>query len=400
MIRRNALPIGTVLKITISIAALVIGLIILEHFEYLSQFHVTDNIVGMIPVVLIATAVAMIIALTWIRHRSNRASTIILAIILVASVALFPNALRGNWWINPTASTTGEAAPDLTLYAPFLEGSLTVKLDEKSDLTLTGNLPKLDGATASYPLYSAFAEAAYDRQTFTEDDVVCTNTRGSFEALMTGEADVIFVAQASQKQREAARQAGIELVFTPIGREAFVFLVGKDNPITEVSQDQLRAIYSGKTSQWRTLGWNEGGQIIAFQRPEGSGSQTGLAAFIGRQIPIQVPQPLPDPSLLGENSLVQQVSVEWQGVQPALGYSYRYFATTMYSNPDTKLLGVDGVMPTTETIHNGTYPFVGDFYAVTVGEPTGTTKELVDWILSPQGQRLIEDTGYVPINPT
>jgi ABC-type phosphate transport system, periplasmic component len=72
----------------------------------------------------------------------------------------------------------------------------------------------------------------------------------------------------------------------------------------------------------------------------------------------------------------------------------------MYANPDAKLLKVNGVEPSLENIQNGRYPFVADFYAVTKGEPEGNTKLLIDWILSEQGQELIEKTGYTPLLET
>ena len=112
----------------------------------------------------------------------------------------------------------------------------------------------------------------------------------------------------------------------------------------------------------------------------------------GRQ--VAAPRPLPDKSLVGTNSLMKQVAVWYNGVQPALGYSYRYFAQTMYHNPETKLLSVDGFAPTKENIASGDYPFVGDIYAVTRGSPQGNVKLLLDWILSAQGQLLVERTGY------
>ena len=146
---------------------------------------------------------------------------------------------------------------------------------------------------------------------------------------------------------------------------------------------------------WSTLGWKEGGEIVSFRRPEGSGSQTGLQKVM-RDMPIQS-RPLPDESLAGTNSLMKQMSVEWNGVQPALGYSYKFFAETMYFNPDVKILEVDGVYPSDENIVSGKYPFVFTFYAVTNGEPTGNTKTFIDWICSDQGQELVKKTGYTPI---
>ena len=284
----------------------------------------------------------------------------------------------------------------MTVYAPFSEGSKTAKLNEEVELRLSAYLPVLDGATALYPVYAAFAEAVYDEDVFMQDSILCTNTRSAYEAIISGDRDIVFVAGASEQQISAAKIAGADLKFTPIGHEAFVFLVGKDNPIDNITYQQIRNIYSGKTADWGTLGWHEGGKIIAFQRPEGSGSQTGLQGIMGK-LPIQVPQPLPDASLIGTNSLMKQISVEWQGSQPAIGYSYRYYATTMYANPDVKLLSVNGVEPSIENIQNRKYPFVADFYAVTNGEPEGNTKLLINWILSRQGQEIIEKTGYTPL---
>ena len=255
----------------------------------------------------------------------------------------------------------------------------------------------LDGATALYPVYAAFVQAAYDRSAYSRDVVRCTKTSQAYRSIIDGSCDIIFVLEPSESQKAAAKAAGADLVLTPIGREAFVFLVGDENPVNDISVRQIRNIYSGKTARWSTLGWEDGGNIIAFQRPDGSGSQTGLQKIMG-DLPIIVPQPLPDESLIGTNSLTQQITVRWNGVQPALGYSYKFYATTMYSNPHAKLLSVNGIAPTDENIRNGTYPFVFTFYAVTNGRPEGAEKEFIDWILSDQGSELIQKTGYTPIN--
>ncbi|MCL1805475.1 MAG: substrate-binding domain-containing protein [Clostridiales bacterium] len=384
------------LRAAMTLCAWLAGGLVLHRYEYLTAFRAIDNVVGMLPVALALTGAAGASALLWMK-RAKRFVPVSAAIglLVVLSVALFPLALRGNWWIASGTPGDAESAPELSAYAPFT-GGLTVRLGEDSALRLTGGLPVLDGALALYPVYAAFAEAVYDESAFSPEYVLCTNTLGAYQAVIAGERDIVFVAGASGRQIAAARQAGADLRFTPIGREAFVFLVGMGNPVGDVTYQQIRNIYSGKTAYWSSLGWPEGGKIIAFQRPEGSGSQTGLQSIMDK-LPIQAPQPLPDPGLIGTNSLMKQISVEWRGVQPALGYSYRYYATTMYANPDAKLLSINGIAPTVENIQEGSYPFVADFYAVTKGEPTGNTKALIEWILSPQGQAIIEKTGYVPL---
>ena len=387
-----------ILRLIIVIIAWIAAVYTLNKFEYLSELNNIDNVFGMLPVIM-AIMFAGGLTKTLLTKRKNRFTSPSIGIMLLSALSfvLFPTALKGNWRVNVKSANGTEAAPDLSVFIPFSKASKTAKLDEKPALLFVENLPLLDGATALYPVYAAIAEAVYDENAFSHNDVICTNTAGAYKAIISGQRDIIFTATASRKQIAAAKLAGVELHFTPVGREAFVFLTGKDNPIENISWQQIRNIYSGKTAYWKTLGWEKGGKIIAFQRPEGSGSQTGLQAIMNK-IPVQVPQPLPDASLVGTNSLMRQVSVEWRGVQPAIGYSYRYFAVKMYPNANAKLLQVNGIEPSVANIQNGTYPFCGDFYAVTNGKPEGNAKHLIDWILSPEGQKLIEKTGYIPKN--
>jgi phosphate transport system substrate-binding protein len=98
--------------------------------------------------------------------------------------------------------------------------------------------------------------------------------------------------------------------------------------------------------------------------------------------------------------------------EESIGYSFRFYTQVMvnYSGIDrsfggspldadqVKLLSVNGIAPTIENIKNGSYPFTQDVFAVTAGMPNPHVYEIIDWLLSPQGQELIEKTGYVGIN--
>lgn len=387
----------TVVASLLTCGAAALALYLLYKYEYLSQFACIDNVVALITVALAIVFVAAVAILAFMPYRrANAPLAIVCAIAVVLSAALFPNSLRANWWFNYGQPMTGEHAPDLSVYQPFAEDNLLATPDGQPQPILREDLPQLDGAVALYPLYAAFAQSAYDVSAYSANRVIMTNTLKAYSGVIAGQRDVIFVAGPSQSQLKEAEEAGVELCFTPIGREAFVFIVADTNPIDGITVQQIKNIYSGKTRKWSTLGWAEGGDILAFQRPEGSGSQTGLEGVMG-DMPLVVPQPLPDRSLLGTNSLMQQITTEWNGVQPALGYSYKYYATQMYSNPHAKLLSVDGVAPTEENISDGSYPFVVDFYAVTRGQPQGNVKVLIDWILSPTGQQIVQRTGYAPI---
>lgn len=92
--------------------------------------------------------------------------------------------------------------------------------------------------------------------------------------------------------------------------------------------------------------------------------------------------------------LVRRVA-NYQNVTNALGYSFRYYASQMDNNERLRLLAINGVAPTVETIRNGSYPFTVDVYMVTTDKSSANTQALIDWFLSPQGQKLVEDVGYV-----
>lgn len=388
-----------ILRAALSAAVAGGGIYIPCAYGYFTELKYIDNIIGVIPIALAAVFIASSLAVIWMEHKAQFAAlSVTLCFFAAFSVALVPNALRGNWFPFAKPYPKTGTSTDVSAYAPFAPNTLAVKLDEPSELTLDGDLPVLDGALALYPVYSAIAQAVYAESAYKQapQSVTFTDTLQAYDGIISGERDVIFVAGAAQSQMQKAKEHGAELVFTPIGKEAFVFLVGKNNPVNDITVRQIRNVYSGKTAKWSTLGWREGGNIIAFQRPEGSGSQTGLQQIMGN-IPIASPRPLPDDSLVGENSLMKQISVEYKGVQPALGYSYRFFAQTMLYNPDCKILSVDGVHPTNENIKGGAYPFTVQFYAVTNGAPTGNAKRVIDFVLSPQGQSLIEKTGYTAL---
>ncbi|EAB8420348.1 phosphate ABC transporter substrate-binding protein [Salmonella enterica subsp. enterica] len=94
-----------------------------------------------------------------------------------------------------------------------------------------------------------------------------------------------------------------------------------------------------------------------------------------------------------------KVIAEYRNTHGAIGYAFRYYATQMHSNKEIKLLAINDVAPTVENIRNGSYPYTVDVYMVTREHPTAETQKLVDWFLSPQGQQLVQDVGYVPLYP-
>ncbi|MOA50783.1 hypothetical protein D3C78_1738510 [compost metagenome] len=82
----------------------------------------------------------------------------------------------------------------------------------------------------------------------------------------------------------------------------------------------------------------------------------------------------------------------------AIGFSFLYFATEMIKNKEIKVLDIDNIPANSNTIRTGTYPLTTQFYAVTTNLAKPNTKKLLNWILSAQGQSIIEKTGYVSLH--
>jgi phosphate transport system substrate-binding protein len=101
--------------------------------------------------------------------------------------------------------------------------------------------------------------------------VKCTQTPQAYENLINGDADIIFCAEPSKDQIVKAAENRITFNMIPVGMNAFVFFVNKNNPLNNITSEQVRAVYSGEITNWSSInGIDE--PIIAYQRPENSGS--------------------------------------------------------------------------------------------------------------------------------
>jgi phosphate transport system substrate-binding protein len=286
-------------------------------------------------------------------------------------------------------------------YMPFEEGTKAVKLPETSTLKLNNDLPKLDGATALYPLYSAFVQAVYPEKKYSpygvsEDPLVgISTTSGAYKRLIDGSVDIIFCAKPSEEQIEMAKENDVKFQMTPIGREAFVFFVNKRNPVSNLTTEQIVNIYSGKIKNWSELNGKKNA-IRVYQRPKNSGSQTMLLSIMGD---VEIIEPLTENVLTAMEGMINETSV-YRNYREALGYSFLFYTTQMVRDNNIKLLSINGIFPSIETIQNGTYPYSDTFYAITVNKENQNenVSRFIDWILSEQGQYLVKITGYVPVN--
>ncbi|MBR3836136.1 MAG: substrate-binding domain-containing protein [Clostridia bacterium] len=283
---------------------------------------------------------------------------------------------------------------DVSRYLPHEEASDLARVE--SSLKLNENLPVLDGAAALVPVYAAIIDAVYPEgsvtyqggkfsddnfygENFAEDSKMqYKNTVRGYQAIVDGTTDILFCAAPSAEQKQYAEDKGVELVYVPVGLEAFVFFVNENNPVDSLTVEQVRGIYGGEYKNWADVGGAD--RIInPVTRMNGSGSQSAMDAFMGgREIAPKSP-------------------FAFSGA--SIGFSFRYYMSGIVANDSVKMLSLNGVYPSAENIRNSSYPVVAQFYAIYRADNTNENiPVLIDWILSDEGQTLIEKSGYVRIN--
>ncbi len=259
------------------------------------------------------------------------------------------------------------------------------------------NFPTLDGSTVTIPMDEALMAKLTGKSIETVRPYVLHNkTHEAYVNLINKSADLILVTSPSEAEKALADQSGVELEVIPIVSEGFIFLTHKNNPVSSLSVAQIVDIYSGKITNWKEVGGADE-PIMAFQRPVNSGSQTGFLELVMKDV---VPKTPPTTWIYaGMGELIEAVA-DYENAPDALGYSYFYFVTDMWGNENVKLMKVNGIAPDKTTIANGTYPIQTAYYAVYRKDEAKNSdvRKIVAWILSQDGQQLMEECGYVKLD--
>lgn len=262
------------------------------------------------------------------------------------------------------------------------------------------NYPKVDASLATQPLTNAFIK------NFVGEDVDVskldyTNTHPGYVRLINDEVDLIVVTEPSKEELELAKQKGVELEVIPVVKEGFVFYVNSNNKVDYLTKDQIQGIYSGEITNWKEVG-GEDMEIKPFQRPTNSGSQTGMLSLVMKDKKLM--DPLKENLVSTMAQIINFVS-SYENGKNSIGYSYYYYATTMYEGIDKeiasniKLLGIDGVKPNAKTIQNGSYPYTTAYYIVInkADDENSPSRKLANLMLSKRGQQVAKNAGYVPV---
>ena len=260
-----------------------------------------------------------------------------------------------------------------------------------------GNFPALDGSTACIPLMAQMLADTTGMDLEEAQSIISVSTTAyAWESfgLYNTDTKMLVVYEAPDSVKEELEAANVQLEQKPIGVDALVFIVNEDNPVTDLTQQQLRDIYAGKITNWKDVGGQDL-DIVAFQRRSDSGSQTLFQKLLIQGGELMDPPTELAPTAMGE--LVDSLAA-YNNSANAIGFSVYYYIDQMYSQPGLRLLSVDGVMPSNDTLADGSYPLCNDFYAVIRPDAAADSPErqLYDWLDTEAGQACIKKAGYVP----
>ncbi len=259
----------------------------------------------------------------------------------------------------------------------------------------TDEWPVIDGATALAPFYEAMAAELLGLEPEkAKTYVLCNRTDGAYENLIDGSADMIFCSLPSAEQQEMADNAGFKFEKTPFLNGGFVFFVNKSNPVDSITIQQAHDIYAGKITNWKELG-GEDREIIAYQRPNNSGSQTGLYEYIIKEDELM---DAPEEMVFGAMDGIVDAVANYDNAEGAIGYSYYYYVANMHYQEDIKLLKIEGIEPSDETIGNGTYPIINPSYVIISADTPKDSilRDIIEWICSEKGKEVARRAGYIP----
>jgi phosphate transport system substrate-binding protein len=296
---------------------------------------------------------------------------------------------------SPSVTTSASEPPSASTTSPA--GSVTPQASTQASthaFELAG-LPRMDGSTANIPLISLVIQRLTGVPQAEADNTVKTaGTPDAYRNLVNGSVDLLLVYEADTGVKAEIKDSGVKLEMHPIGRDALVFFTNASNPVTSLSTAQFRAIYTGKVTDWSGVGGPKA-KIVAYQRPEASGSQALLRKYVVGSAKMAK---APVERVTAEMDEIVSGVASYANSGNALGYSVYYYLANMYAVDGIKMMGVSGVNPSRATITDGSYPYTNDFYAVVrADEPPGSpARKVMEWLLTPEGQKTVADAGYVP----
>ena len=235
----------------------------------------------------------------------------------------------------------------------------------------------VSGSTSVQPYAEILAEEYGLHHPDKEVDVIGGGSSAGIQAAEAGTADIGMSSRTLKESEEW-------LWSVEIAKDGLALIIHPDNPVANLTLEQVRAIYALEITKWSELGANlPDAKIHVITREEGSGTRSAFEDLVM------------DNKRITPKAIVQDSN---GAIKQAVGNDKNSigFISLGVVDANVKALQLDGVAATWDNVVNGSYALFRPFLFVTDGEPTGLAKDFIDYILSPQGQQLLISEGLIP----
>ena len=259
-----------------------------------------------------------------------------------------------------------------------------------------GSFPKMDVSTARKPLAMALCSLFF--QGYGRDGALPVNSKshGAWLDLADRGCDIILAPAPTEEEEAYLAERGVEVDRKVFGADGLVFISGTGTGVTDLSMDQLKAIYRGEITNWKELGGADHA-ITVFYRNDQSGSQRQFEALVWQEDSV------PDFGSLGFSAMNEMDTIveECQADPYAIGYSIMTYLYDVFNNENVILMGIDGVAPTVATVSDNSYSLtLQDCVVIRSDEAEDSpARRLYDWFGTPQCDDILRRYGLTPVHP-
>jgi phosphate transport system substrate-binding protein len=248
-----------------------------------------------------------------------------------------------------------------------------------------GKSVTITGSTTVLPIAQKAAEDFMKKHPDVRISVAGTGSGDGIKAVIDGTADIGNASRdMKSKEVKLAKAKGVSPVRHVVALDCIVPVVHPSNPIKDLKLEQLKGMYTGEIKNWKQVGGPD--QVVVVISRDSSSGTFGVwnKRVLGKKARVR-----PDAQLQASNGAVAQAVA---GNKNAIGY-----VGIGYLNDKLKALTIDGVAASAKTAMDKSYPVARGLNMYTRGEPKGATKEYIDFIMGPEGQKMVAEEGFVPL---
>lgn len=242
----------------------------------------------------------------------------------------------------------------------------------------------IKGSTTVLPIAQACAEAFMNMNSDIDISVQGGGSGVGISSIIDGTCHIGDASRsAKDEEKETARNKGVNLYENVVAMDGIAVIVHPSNGIIGLTRQQIKDIYTGKISNWRDVGGRRG-PIVVISRDSASGT---FETF--NELALDKEKVRPEALLNASNNAVAQIVAN---TPAAIGY-----VGLGYLTDAVKAVEVEGVKPTKENVVNGSFILARKLFMYTNGAPKGAVKQFIDFILSTDGQKLVDKAGFVAL---